>query len=235
MTFELSVTHPSAGQSQRSRPRKRRSWLAVSGLLLLSLIPVIGGAFRLTELTGGAGITTDNARFFASPIPIVAHIVSVTVYSLLGAFQFVPALRGRSGWHRVAGSVLLPAGLVAALSGIWMAAFYRFPEGDDIGLLTVRLVFGGAMAACLVVGSVAIRRRDFAAHGAWMTRAYALGVAAGTQALVLAIWIIGIGPTDHRTETVLMAAAWVINAAVAELVILRRAHAAGAFRRPATA
>ena len=196
---------------------------------------MIGGAFRLTELTGGAGITTDNARFFASPVPIVAHIVSVTVYSLLGAFQFVPALRGRSGWHRVAGSVLLPAGLVAALSGIWMAAFYRFPEGDDIGLLTVRLVFGGAMAACLVVGSVAIRRRDFAAHGAWMTRAYALGVAAGTQALVLAIWIIGIGPTDHRTETVLMAAAWVINAAVAELVILRRAHAAGAFRRPATA
>ncbi|MEO6825699.1 MAG: DUF2306 domain-containing protein [Microbacteriaceae bacterium] len=235
MTFELTVTHPSAGQSHRSRPRKRRSWLAVTGLLLLSLIPVIGGAFRLIELTGGADITTDNARFFASPIPIVAHIVSVTVYSLLGAFQFVPSLRGRRGWHRAAGSILFPAGLVAALSGIWMAAFYRFPEGDDIDLLTVRLVFGGAMAACLVLGIVAIRRRDFTAHGAWMTRAYGLGVAAGTQALVLAIWIIGAGPTDHLTETVLMAAAWAINVAVAELVILRRARAAGASRRPATA
>src|SRR5690554_1810126 len=158
--------------------RKRGGWLAVSGLILLSLIPVFAGMFRLTELTGGSAITADNARFFASPIPVVAHIVGATVYSVLGAFQFLPALRGRRGWHRIAGLILIPAGLMAALSGMWMAAFYSFPDGNSALLMVIRLAFGFAMVAAIVLGVVAIKRRDFAAHGAWMTRAYALGVAA---------------------------------------------------------
>ena len=37
------------------------------------------------------------------------------------------------------------------------------------------------MAVCLVLGVTAIRRRDIAAHRAWMIRAYAIGLAAGTQ------------------------------------------------------
>ena len=57
-------------------------WLAPTGLILLSLIPIVAGAARLTELTGGAEITPRNARFFESPIPVVTHIVSVTVYSV---------------------------------------------------------------------------------------------------------------------------------------------------------
>ena len=78
-----------------SAPRRRRAqWPVPAGLILLSLIPVIAGAARMTELTGGAAITPQNARFFASPVPVVTHIVSVTIYCLLGAFQFVPSLRG---------------------------------------------------------------------------------------------------------------------------------------------
>ena len=154
-----------------------------TALILLSLIPVIAGASRMTELTGGAAITPQNARFFASPVPVVIHIVSVTIYSLLGAFQFVPALRGRRGWHRIAGSVLIPAGLLAALSGLWMSAFYPLPDGDTD--VPIRLFFGSAMLVSIVLGIVAIRRRDFVRHGAWMTRGYAIGVAAGTQALVI--------------------------------------------------
>ena len=202
-------------------PRRRSGWLAVAGLLLLSLIPVLGGAFRLTDLTGGV-VTTDNARFFASPIPVVAHIVGATVYTLLGAFQFVPALRGRRAWHRIAGGILIPAGLVAAVSGLWMAAFYSSPDGDSPLLMGIRLAFGSAMVASIILGILAIKRRNFAAHGAWMTRAYALGIAAGTQAVVLAIWIIGVGPVSSFTEALLMGAAWVINAGVGELVILHR-------------
>ena len=38
------------------------------------------------------------------------------------------------------------------------------------------------MAAAIVLGFTAIRRRDIAAHRAWMIRAYALGLGAGTQA-----------------------------------------------------
>ncbi len=43
------------------------------GLLLLSAIPLIAGGVRLSELAAGATITPANARFFASPLPVVLH------------------------------------------------------------------------------------------------------------------------------------------------------------------
>jgi hypothetical protein len=218
---------PAAASVRRPRPQ----WPVPAGLILLSLIPVIFGALRLAELTSGAEVTPQNARFFASPVPVVTHIVSVTVYSLLGAFQFVPSLRGRRGWHRIAGRVLIPAGLLAALSGLWMSVFYPLPDGfTDVPL---RLFFGSAMLVSIVLGILAVRRRDFAAHGAWMTRAYAIAVGAGTQALVGIPWLLLVGPTDVPTRAVLLGAGWLINVAVAEYVIRRRARrAAGGVRRP---
>jgi hypothetical protein len=79
------------------------------------------------------------------------------------------------------------------------------------------------MAASIVLGVAAIVRRDFVQHGAWMTRGYAIGVAAGTQALTGLPWILLVGPPDEPTRAVLLGAAWVINVAVAEYVIRRRA------------
>jgi hypothetical protein len=77
------------------------AWLAPAGLLVLSAIPLAFGAFRLSELAAGAEITPANARFFASPLPVVVHIVSAAVYALLGAFQFATGYRRRAfGWHR---------------------------------------------------------------------------------------------------------------------------------------
>ncbi|MFW0771985.1 DUF2306 domain-containing protein [Paenarthrobacter nitroguajacolicus] len=210
---------------------RRTAWAIPTALIILSLIPVIAGAARLTELTGGATVTPQNARFFASPIPVVTHIVTVTVYSLLGAFQFVPTLRrGRQSWHRMAGRVLIPAGLLAGLSGLWMSMFYALPEGDGEALLVIRLVFGSGMVASIFMGILAIRRRDYAIHGAWMTRAYAIALGAGTQAFVLLSWMLVVGPTYETTRAVLMGASWVINLAVAEYFIQRR-RATAQFRK----
>jgi hypothetical protein len=205
--------------------RPRAQWLVPAGLILLGLVPVLQGSLRLTELAGSAAVTPQNERFFTSPVPVVTHIVSVTVYCLLGAFQFVPALRGRRGWHRIAGRVLVPAGLLAALSGLWMAVFYVLPPGDGEVLLVLRLVVGSAMAASIVLGLLAVRRRDFARHGDWMTRAYALGLGAGTQVVVLLPWMLLAGPAGELTRAVLMGAAWAVNLAVAEYVIRARRSA----------
>ena len=83
------------------RKTKKAEWLIPGALLFLSLVPVLAGSARIVELTNKAEITSDNARFFASPIPVVVHIVSVTLYSLLGAFQFAPSFRRqKTGWHR---------------------------------------------------------------------------------------------------------------------------------------
>ena len=205
-------------------PAKARSaaWL-VSALLVLSAIPLINGAFRLTQLAGGAEITPTNARFFASPVPVVVHIVSATVYSILGAFQFAPRFRQRyPGWHRVVGRLLVICGLLVGLSGLWMTLFYPWPEGDGALLYAFRLVFGSAMVVAIVLGWTTIRRGEVQRHRAWMARAYALGLGAGTQVLTLAAGALIAGPPSEHGRALLMGAAWVINLLVAEWAIRRR-------------
>jgi hypothetical protein len=71
----------------------RAEWLVPAALIVLSAVPLIAGAVRIAELTGGAEVTPENARFFASPLPVVLHILSVSLYSILGAFQFAPGFR----------------------------------------------------------------------------------------------------------------------------------------------
>lgn len=227
-----TITSPASGKvPARSGPP---AWLAPAGLVLLSLVPIAAGAARLTELTGGAAITPDNARFFGSPIPVVVHIISASIFCLLGAFQFVAAnrlRRGRRSWHRIAGRVLIPSGLLAALSGLWMAIFYALPPSDGEILLVLRLIFGSAMVMSIVLGVLAIRSRDFKRHGAWMMRGYAIGLGAGTQVLTHVPWMLLFGIPDQNTRAVLMGAGWVINLMVAEYVIRRNSsRARGAIR-----
>jgi uncharacterized membrane protein len=201
----------------------KREWLVPAGLIMLSFVPVIAGAVRVTQLAAGAQVTPDNARFFASPVPVVVHIFAVSVYCVLGAFQFVPSFRRRRiGWHRAAGRILVPCGLAAALSGLWMTLFY--PRPADVGeLLTgFRLVFGSAMFLSIVLGFAAIMRRDIARHRAWMIRGYAIGMGAGTQALTQLPWILAVGPLDKLSKALMMLAAWLINLAVAEWIIRKR-------------
>jgi hypothetical protein len=168
-------------------------------------------------------VISAAARFTASPVPVILHIVSATLFSVAGAFQFVPALRrGRRSWHKVAGRVVLPAGFGVALSGLWMAILYPHPSGDGPALLVIRVVFGSYMVVSLVLAVRALLRRRYVVHGAWMTRAYALGVAAGTQAIALIPGSILFGPDDQTSRAVAMGAAWVLNLVVAEFVIRRR-------------
>src|ERR1700682_4454214 len=117
---EVTASLPTTSRPARPKTNAASQWLPPVGLIALSLIPVLAGAVRLNELMGSPEITANNARFVASPIPVMVHIVSVTLYSLLGALQFVPSLRhGRPSWHRMAGRILVPPGVLVALSGLW--------------------------------------------------------------------------------------------------------------------
>src|SRR5918911_3502346 len=220
------ATSPAASHPRLPRTSPATQWLPPVGLIVLSLIPVLAGAVRLTELMSGPEITANNARFVAAPVPVTLHIVSVTVFSLLGALQFVPSLRrGRPNWHQIAGRILVPAGVLVAVSGLWMTVFYPRPPGDGESLVVVRLIVGSAMLASTVLAVFAIQRREFASHGAWMTRGYAIALGAGTQVFTLLPWTLLFGPigaADELPRTVLMTAGWVINLAVAEYVIRRR-------------
>ncbi|WP_158847938.1 DUF2306 domain-containing protein [Saccharothrix deserti] len=214
----------------------RAEWLIPASLITLTLIPMAGGAFRLADLAGGE-VTSENARFFASPVPVVVHIVSAVLYCVLGAFQFAPRFRRRRpGRHRALGRFLVPCGLAMGLSGLWMTLFYPYPDGDGDLLAAFRLVFGSAMVLSIVLGFAAIRRRDVARHSAWMIRGYAIAQGAGTQALIAVAWMLLVGAADGLTRTLLLGAGWVVNVAVAEWIIRRRPiRAARASARPAEA
>jgi hypothetical protein len=197
--------------------RVRSGWPAITGLLLLSALPVFGGVLRLGEL----GAATESAPHVASPLAIAAHVVAMSTFCLLGAFQFSPALRVRRGWHRAAGRVLIPAGFIAALASIWLVVVFDGSPAHA-AIAVTRLVFAIAMLTFLVMGVLAIMRRDFIAHGAWLTRAYAIAVSGGTQALVFALWTTCFGEVDAFGEAWLVAAGFAINSAAAELLVRRR-------------
>ena len=121
------------------------------------------------------------------------------------------------------------AGLLVAGSALWMTLLYATKPGTGLMLFLLRLVFASAMAACLVLGVSTIRRGDVAGHRAWMIRAYAIGLAAGTQAFTEGIGVALFGTGAMRGDLA-KGSAWFINLAVAEWII-RRPDVSGTSRR----
>jgi len=212
MTTQTTVTTTGL----RSRPR---SWPVPVALVALSVIPLTAGTLRLVQLAGGPAAMPADHRFGGFPVALVAHIVGAGVFALLGAFQFVPRLR-RGSWHRRAGRVLAVAGLLVVGSALWLTLFYEAQPGTGDLLYFFRLAFASAMAGCLVLGLTAIRRRDIAAHRAWMIMAYAIGLGAGTQ-----VFTQGLGGAIFGTGVLAgdlaKGAGWAENLAVAAWVIRR--------------
>jgi hypothetical protein len=221
----VTTTLPGTGRPGPS-PRPSRSWPLPLSLVLLSLVPVVAGTLRLVQLLGGPAIIHADHRFDSSPAPVVVHVIGALVFALVGILQLVPRFRRRHlVWHRRAGRVLAVAGLLVAGSALWMTLFFQQKAGTTDLLYVLRLVFATGMAACLVLGVTSVRRRDLAAHRAWMIRGYAIAVAAGTQAFTVGLGGALIGTAGIRYD-VLMGAAWFLNLGVAEWAIRRPARRA---------
>jgi len=222
LTSTKPGSQPGAGSAPASgRGRRRAGWWVVSGLLALALIPVLGGTGRLVEVLGGPEVLPTDTRFAASPVPLVVHIVASVAYAVVGAFQFSARLRRRHpGWHRRAGRLLVVLGLAVAFSGLWLTLAYPQKEGTGDILWVTRLLVSSGMGASVTLGLVAVRSRDIVRHRAWMTRAYALALGAGTQAFTVGFGEALFGTGVVRTD-LMMAAAWAINLAFAEWAIRR--------------
>jgi uncharacterized membrane protein len=193
---------------------KKTDVLIISGLIFLSLVPAIAGLVRLSQIATGT-TTADNARFLAM------------LYSLMGAWQFAPGFRARNiKWHRSAGRALVVLGLIAAVTGLWLSHYFPWGPHDGFALYIVRLIVGAVMAASLVLSVLAIRKKDIANHRAWMIRAYALGLGAGTQVLTHIPFLLITSIQSEFSRTICMTLGWVINFAVAEWIIRRKQSAA---------
>jgi uncharacterized membrane protein YozB (DUF420 family) len=190
----------------------------VTGLILLGLLPVI--ARRLADLApAGAGGEAAEVPF-AYLVAAALHAGFGTIYVVLGAFQFSAGLRRRRrGWHRAAGRVVVLAGLVVALTAVWLNQIDPHPQGGA-PLYVLRLLFALALAFSIGWALRAILRRDVATHRAWMIRGFAIAVAAGTQVFTLGFGKAFFGEGELG-EWLFSLVGWAINLGVAELVIRR--------------
>ena len=204
---------------------KKSEWSILIGLLVLSFVPCVGGTFRLVELVTGSEILPENLRISSVPLPFVLHIVGSVLYCILGAFQFLVSIRRTyPKWHRLTGRLLISAGIVSAISGLWMTHYYVFPAHLQGYLLYfIRILVGFSMTTFILLGLSAVFKKRISQHQAWMIRAYALGQGAGTQVLVAIPWLLTVGEPSGLTRDILMTTAWMINIGVAEWVINRQA------------
>ena len=203
------------------RPNRAVEWPLPASLVALSAIPLAAGVLRLVQLAGGPALMPADDRFGTFPVALVVHILGAAVYAVVGTFQFLPRFRRRHlGWHRRSGRVLAVAGAAVAGSALWMTLVYARQPGTGDLLLALRLVFASAMAGCLVLGVTSIRRHDVRAHRAWMIRAYAIGLGAGTQVFTEGIGGAVFGTGEVRGDLA-KGAGWVVNLAVAEWAIRR--------------
>lgn len=201
-----------------------REWTLLAIIFVLSFLPTFGGLLRVVELSGGVAVLPENPRATAAPLPIVLHILASFVFCLFGALQFMPSIRRRApAFHRAVGRIVVVAGTLSALAGLWMTQVFSFPEGLQGSLLYgTRLVLGVSMVALIIWAMIAIGARNIPAHGAAMLRAYAIGQGAATQTVLGAAWMIAVGSeSTGLPRDMLIVTAWGLNLLIAEYVIRR--------------
>lgn len=198
--------------------------LTLAFLIILGLLPLLPAVGRMVVRFADVGappeMLADTSRFFVMPVPVVVHIVSACLFTLVGALQFSRTLR-RSKWHRLSGRVLVIAGVLAAASGLWLTNFYP-PLGNEGPLLySFRMAAGLGMLWFLVQGFRAARRRRFDEHRPHMIRAYALGLGASTQMLIGIPVLLLFGEPAPLAGDLMLGAGWVINLLVAQWALSR--------------
>lgn len=217
---------PTASVAPDAR-RRRRDWLIPTLLLLLAAIPALGGIYRVFYISGGGEVTPATQRFFDAPTSMILHGVACALFAFLGAFQFTRGSHRRPHLHRLRGMLFLPSALIVGATGLWMEAFYDLPAHDGALLSVFRVTFGTGMIVTTLLGVRALLRRQFAQHGAWMMRTYAIGMGAGTQVIVFILWGLLVGPADVTQRALLMGASWMINVTFVEWILLRKTRRRG--------
>lgn len=194
-------------------------WTArnTAGWMLAALLSV-GVALFSYRYLGPPNVTMGPnvlANPFAKPfLPI--HAACAATALLVGAFQFLPAVRRRRTLHRWLGRVYVVGCLAGGVAGLLLASRTTAGPvaGAGFGLLAVIWIWTTSQAW------LAARGRRFDEHRAWMIRSFALTFGAVTLRLYLPVAQIAHIP--FMTAYVAIAwLAWVPNLALAELYLRR--------------
>lgn len=200
-------------------------------LWLYGGIVVFSGIMRFL-ITGHSMVTGQPVAdpvfqvYVDQPWMPAIHILSGTVFMLLGPLQFIPSIRRhRPKRHRVTGRVFLVCGLIAAATGLGVE--FVFPLRGGYFKRAAMVLFSLAMLATLILAWRAAVRRRIDRHRAWVVRGYAIGLALSTTRLYfIPAYLINGNPTEFEAATV----TWLgfcINCLVAEWIVRRSRRAQG--------
>jgi uncharacterized membrane protein len=205
------------------RSGTRAGWLAFAVAVVVAVVlvtPYVGLDMSVSRLAVSGELHYGL---------LVAHIATAAVALVLGPLQVVPAIRARRRWHRRIGRTYLLAGVLPSAVTAVPVALLSGRLLTQVGL-TVPAV-GWLVTAWLAVR--AVRRGDVEAHRAWMTRNYALTFLAVTSRALVPLMLLAAVPLTGASPGSLRAGAtdlipvgqvlgWIVNLAVAELLIRRR-------------
>ena len=137
-------------------PLPHPSWKLLTSLLMLSLVPVVAGAVRLSglaELSDGSGVTPENARFVAMPVPVVLHIVCASLYGVRWVVGLAMLLAVVVSIHAVLKRRI-------ARHKAWMVRAYALGQGAGTQVLIL-------LPVTLMAGAPTFFFRDVLMASAW--------------------------------------------------------------------
>lgn len=195
-------------------------WLVPTALFLACVIPVLAGVFRSSTILLEWDWVPKFDPTHVDRLPLFLHVLCAGIYYPLCALQVLPNFRARHPlWHRRAGKVAVLTGLIAASSSIWLSAMHLEISGPI--LRYGRLLFGPLWALFLILGLLAIRRKDFKSHGAWFVRAFAVAMPAGTLIFMVAPFLLVFDELPPVLDESIQSFAWILHLGIAEVLIRR--------------
>lgn len=182
--------------------------------MLIGAVLLILVSARYFTLNPDVYFPRQRAVYEEHIVALLVHIGGMVFAAILGPFQFLRSYRDRyPRVHRVTGRAYLLGTLVGGLSGLYMAPYSASGVISDVGfaLLAVGVLLTSANAYRH------IRSGNVQSHREWMTRSYALILAAVTLRLYNPV--LGVALGEYIGYAVVAWACWVPNLLVAEWMI----------------
>jgi len=196
--------------------RSRLGWsLMTFGVVLLALF-----ALRYPLFGQEAFFEQQRDTYIRHETGIIVHVTAMMIGVLMGPLQFLRSFRDKHrAVHRSMGKVYLVFSSVGAAGGLYMS-FFTFADafsGVSFFLLGAGVLTSNYMAY------TAIRRRDVNTHREWMTRSFALMLAAVTLRVYVAPLQAAFG--EYTGYAIVAWVCWVPNILIAEWAIRRQRQA----------
>lgn len=194
-------------------------WALVSLLVLV----LIAFAFKRSMDTFGGQVHDGvfELRYVEHPWISALHMFSGIAFICLAPLQFMSSVRlKRLSLHRRLGRILVVMALISGVYGI--AASFALPAFGGLASETAGLFFGPLFIFAIIRAFFYARAREIKAHQRWMIRAFALGLAVGTQRVLLILLMVF---TSSDFEQSFGPALWLgfsLNLLIAEAWISKR-------------